>query len=329
MNPWFHETNHLTSKDDIMPSIRPGAVIAVGNQKGGVGKSTNTVHLAAALGEKGYLSLIIDLDPSAGATKHLGIPPEGFLGTLELLTTEETPESLAVTEKLPKGVHLIPARTELAQLEQLLSKFEDRTRILDRSLKLARPLYDFIFLDTPPNPGEITTVAAYSSAEWFLLSTFPHPLAVGGMNEALKDIADVRTRRNPNLEVLGVIITSVDGRTNLWKEVETVINSALPGRGFQTTISQAVEVAKCPGLGKTLLQLKKHEHHPVSIQYRMLASEVEQRVLNREAFLKGELPLLELDFVTPSEQKISEADEPKSEADAMTEDEPGAIAANE
>src|SRR5882762_1672428 len=79
-----------------------GVVIGVGNQKGGVGKSTNTVHLAAALGEKGHKVLIIDLDPSAGAIKHLGVPPNGFLGFLELLTTSETPETLAVTEGMPR-----------------------------------------------------------------------------------------------------------------------------------------------------------------------------------------------------------------------------------
>src|SRR6266568_2885683 len=95
---------------------RQGIVIGVGNQKGGVGKSTNTVHIAAALGEKGFKVLIIDLDPSAGATKHLGIPPEGFLGTLELLTTAETPRTLAISEGMPPNVHLIPARTELAEL---------------------------------------------------------------------------------------------------------------------------------------------------------------------------------------------------------------------
>jgi len=272
-----------------MLKIRPGVVLAVGNQKGGVGKSTNTVHLAAALGERGYTSLIIDLDPSAGATKHLGIPPESFAGTLELLTTEETPETLAVTEKLPKGVSLIPARAELAELDHLLSKFVDRTRILDRALSLARPAFDFIFLDTPPNPGAITTVAAYSAAEWFLLSAFPHPLAVGGLNEALKDIVDVRARRNPTLEVLGVIVTAVDARSNLWREVEDVVNRALPGRSFQTKISQAIEVAKCSGRGKTLLQMKGHAKHPVTIQYRALAREIEERVLNRDDFVAGRL----------------------------------------
>jgi chromosome partitioning protein len=264
-----------------------GIVIGIGNQKGGVGKSTNTVHIAAALGEQGYKVLIIDLDPSAGSTKHLGIPPDGFLGTLELLTTEETPLTLAVSEGMPANVHLIPARTELAELDKLLSKFVDKTNILERALKLARPGYDFILLDTPPNPAAPTTIGAYSSAEWFLMSVFPHPLSIGGLNEAFKDIADVRSRKNPSLEVMGVVITAVDGRTNLWREVTDMISAALPGRTFQTMISQAIEVAKCAGVGKTLFQMRYGVEHKVADQYRRLADEIAQRALNREAFIAG------------------------------------------
>src|SRR4051812_41092494 len=99
----MNRRTHVCRRADIfargenMGQAPLGIVIGIGNQKGGVGKSTNTVHIAAALGEQGYKVLIIDLDPSAGSTKHLGIPPEGFLGTLELLTTEETPLTLAIS----------------------------------------------------------------------------------------------------------------------------------------------------------------------------------------------------------------------------------------
>src|ERR1043166_7173325 len=101
-------------------------VIAVGNQKGGVGKTTNTVHLAAALGLRGFQCLIIDLDPHAGSTKHLGVPENSFTGTLELLTTDETVASLAIGEGMPKGIHLIPARIQLSELDSFLSKFVDK-----------------------------------------------------------------------------------------------------------------------------------------------------------------------------------------------------------
>src|SRR5262249_7321775 len=99
-----------------------GVLVAVGDPEGGGGETPNTVHIAAALGERGYRSLIIDLDPAAGAIKHLGVPVQSFAGTLELLTTSETPRTLAITEDMPRGVHLIPARPQLSELDSLLSK---------------------------------------------------------------------------------------------------------------------------------------------------------------------------------------------------------------
>src|SRR5207253_10794974 len=102
--------------EEVMTN-KMGILVAVGNQKGGVGKTTNTVHIAAALGQRGYRCLIIDLDPAAGATKHLGIPENSFSGSLELLTTDETVETLAISERLPRGVHLVPARPPLSELD--------------------------------------------------------------------------------------------------------------------------------------------------------------------------------------------------------------------
>lgn len=223
------------------------------------------MHVAAALGQRGFRSLIMDLDPAAGSTKHLGIPVNSFAGTLELLTTDETVESLAITENMPKGVHLVPSRPQLSEIDNLVSKYVDRTRILERAIAEARARYDFIFLDTAPSAAFTTTVAAYSTAEWFLLSAFPHPLSLGGLTEAFNDIADVRKHRNPDLEVLGVVFTNVDGRaTRLRAQLEAVVNEALPGRRFETSISQAVILPDVSGRGKTLFQLPRCETLPVA-----------------------------------------------------------------
>ena len=271
-------------------SKKLGAVIAVGNQKGGVGKTTNTVHLASALGERGFQCLVMDLDPAAGSTKHLGVPVNSFSGTLELLTTDETVEGLAVTENMPRGVHLIPSRPQLSEIDTLVSKYVDRTRILEQPIGEARARYDFIFLDTGPSAAFTTTVAAYSSAEWFLLSAFPHPLSLGGLTEAFNDIADVRKHRNPHLEVLGVVFTNVDGRaTRLRAQLESVVNNALPGRRFATFISQAVILPEVSGRGRTLFQLPKFKEVSVAQQYLKLSVELEHRVRNRDAFLNNRL----------------------------------------
>lgn len=140
---------------------RSATVIAIGNQKGGSGKSTITVHLAAALGRIGRSCLIIDLDPAAGTTKHLGISPEAFAGTLELLTSDEPIDILVVTKGLPDGVTLVPSRPQLSELELALPPAVDRTQLLARGIEEARPLYDYILLDTSPYAAFATTVGLW------------------------------------------------------------------------------------------------------------------------------------------------------------------------
>jgi chromosome partitioning protein len=272
--------------------VAMGCVIAVGNQKGGVGKTTVAVHLAAALGERGYRCLLIDLDPAAGATRHLGVAENAYAGSLELLSDQESLGALVLAEDLPTGVHLVPSRPQLAELDTVLSKFVDRTRVLDRPLAVARDLYDYIILDTPPAAGAITTVAAYAASEWFLLSAFPHPLSVRGISEACADIADVRERRNPELEVLGIVFTNVDGRARRMRaEIDGAIGDLMPGRRFRTVIAQAVAVPESSGRGQTVFQHSDTQRLAVARQFRRLADEVEHRTHNREAFLGGTLGL--------------------------------------
>lgn len=282
-----------------MTTTQPlGIAIAIGNQKGGVGKTTNAVHLAAALGYGGYRVLLIDLDPAAGATKHLGLPTGSYAGSLELLTSDERVEALAITEDMPKGVSLIPARPQLAELDSVLSKFVDRTRILERPLAEARQKFDFVILDTCPSAAATTTVAAYASVEWFLISAFPHPLSLGGLSEALGDIAEVRKHRNPELEVLGVVFSNVDPRaTRLRAELEFVVAEALPGRQFETVISQAILIPECSGRGRTLFQMPKHHEHRATMQYLCLAAEIERRVHHRAEFLNGTLMPLDVEHL--------------------------------
>lgn len=275
---------------------RPSEAVAItiANQKGGVGKTTNTVHLAAALGQGGYRCLIIDLDPAAGATRHLGIAENQFAGTLELLCGTDALAELVLTEHLPTGVHLVASRPQLSELDARLTRFTDRTRLLERPLTEARREYDFIFLDTAPVPGATTTIAAYAATEWILLSAFPHPLSLGGLTEAFRDIADVRTHRNPALEVLGIVFANVDRRaTRLRAEMESVVAAALPGRLFETHISQAVILPEVSGQGRTLFQLRGYAHIPAAQQFLRLAAEVEHRVRHRDAFLAGRFPSLD------------------------------------
>lgn len=267
--------------------------IVIGNQKGGVGKSTNACHLAAALGERGRLVLLIDLDPHAGATKHLGIHPPSYAGALELLTGEDSIAGLAIVEGMPDGVELIAARTELAELETRVSKFMDKTRLLEVPLREARKKYDYILLDTPPAAKSVATIAAYSEAEWILLSAFPHHLSVEGLAEAFKDISDVRRFRNHKLEVLGILLCCVDRRVRRSREqIEQLVASAMPGRELDTSISQAAVLPESSSLGKTIFQRPEHTDHLVRRQYVRLAAELEYRMRRRPELLAGTLDRL-------------------------------------
>ncbi len=280
------------------PSQRRTQIIAVGNQKGGVGKTTNTVHLATALGEMGRKCLIFDLDMNQGATRHFGIPAEGFLGTFEVLIGDEQPRDVIVTNddedvELPPNIHLIPARRNLEKIDQALvakNKFVITQDVLLGPLQTVEGEYDYIFLDTAPN-ATTPTIVAYKAAEWFILSAMPDPFAIAGLNDALTDIQGAQQHGNNKLRLLGVILSSVDKRTTLANSLTEYVDKIFtpeggPSAKFETTISRSTVIPQTQKVGKTLFQT--HASHKVTDQYRQLAREVEARLAE---FLSPVLPL--------------------------------------
>lgn len=267
---------------------REARVVAIINQKGGVAKTTNTVHIATALGEKGKLCLIWDLDMNYSATRHFGIPPDGFLGTFEVLMGEELAQDVLITNKepdvgLPENVHIIPSSRKLEKIDEALStgknKFLVRQDILIEPLRSLRGRYDYIFLDTAPN-ATTPTIAAYKAADWALLSAMPDPFAVAGLQDALADIQNAQAYGNQRLTLLGVILSAVANRTNLSTQLTKYIHDTftLPNGTclkFNTEISRSTVIPVAQKQGKTLFQT--HPKHKVTDQYRALAREVEAR----------------------------------------------------
>jgi len=271
---------------------RHARVIAVGNQKGGVGKSTLSVHLAAGLGEMGRKCLIWDLDMNRGATLQLGLPAEmAILGSYEVLTGAEDPSEVVVRPgdiegiELPQGVCLIPARRNLEGIDAVLSskyKFGNPKDILRPLIEGLRPDYDYIFLDTAPNLT-IPTVAAYKAASYFLLSAIPEPLSVEGLNDALADIATVRQQGNPSLRLIGVVLSAIKGRsTRLQRGLiayvqETFDRGSDPFiRSYTTHIAETTYICESQKQGRTMFQV--YPTHKVTDQYRELAREFEARL---------------------------------------------------
>lgn len=269
---------------------RSATVIAIGNQKGGTGKSTVTVHLAAAFGRLGRSCLIIDLDPAAGSTKHLGVSPEMFAGTMELLTSDEPLDILTVSKSLPEGVTLVPARPQLSELDQNLPKTMDPSHLLTRGIEEARQFYDYILLDTSPYAAFATTLAAYAVADWFLLTAFPHPLSLAGLSEAFRDLADVRSLSNPHLQVMGVVLTNVDRRARrMIAEIESALNESAPGALLRTRISQSIAIPEASGRGQTVFELQGTRGARSAKEFLDLAAEVETRIGRPEPVMATQL----------------------------------------
>lgn len=270
---------------------RQTLVVAVGNQKGGVGKTTNTVHLATALGELGRKCLIMDLDMNHGATRHFGISPEGFVGSFEVLIgAEENPAAVILSEAdrdegvvLPKNVHVIVGRRMLEAVDQVLAeknKFLAKQDILLEPLRKLRGEYDYIFLDTAPN-ATTPTIAAYKAADLFILSALPDPFAIAGLNDALADIQAAQQHGNPKLMLLGVVLSAVDKRTRLAQQLTNYIESLFAPDGseslkFRTEISRSTAIPEAQKAGRTVFDTDPA--HKVAEQYRELAREVEARV---------------------------------------------------
>jgi chromosome partitioning protein len=272
---------------------RSAKVIAVGNQKGGVGKTTNTVHIARALVEIGRKVLIIDLDMNHGATRHFGVEPEAFLGSFEMMCGEEPAENLVLAHAdddaeegvdLPENLDLIPAARKLEGIEQAVmsrSKFMTPLDVLRKPIESLRSSYDYIFLDTAPN-ATLPTLAAYMNADYFILSAMPDPFAIAGLNDAVRDILDARARGNTRLVLLGVVLSGVDKRTSLANSLSDFVEKSFrAGENsesvkFKTTIGRSTVIPQTQKVGKTLFET--HSTHKVTEEYRALALEIEKRL---------------------------------------------------
>ena len=269
--------------------IRKTDIIAVGNQKGGVGKTTNTVHIAAALAKLGRKCLIIDLDMNQGATRHFGIPKEGFLGTYEMLAGDEQPEDLILSDgendiELPENVDIIPARRNLEKIDKAhlsINKFIIAQDVLLKPLKTLDGRYDYIFLDTAPN-ATTPTIAAYKAAHYFILTAMPDPFAIEGLNDALTDIQGAQQNGNERLRLLGVVLAGVEGRkTRLASSLISYVERQFSTGGeesakFHTTISRSTVIPTAQKLGKTVFQT--NPEHKICEEYLALAKEIEFRL---------------------------------------------------
>jgi chromosome partitioning protein len=255
--------------------------IAILNQKGGVGKTTTAVNLAAALAECGQRVCIIDLDPQAHATAHLGIEPDGKAPSMYDVLVQNRPIA-EVRRKVGDRLWVAPSDINLAAAEVELAGVVGREVILRDLLLQDEGAFDFVFMDCAPSLG-VLTLNALSAASEVFIPLQPHFLALHGMGKLLETTALVARRINPALKVTGIVLSLCDSNTRLAQEVIDNLQGYLDrhrgsntpwakARIFQTRVRRNIKLAECPSFGQSIFAYAAKSHG--AEDYTALAQEV-------------------------------------------------------
>lgn len=223
-------------------------IIAIVNQKGGVGKTTTCVNLTAALHEAGQRVLLCDFDPQANATSGMGVDKTVSQGVYQALIGEVSPQDALVSTKYGD---VLPSNKALAGAGIELISMENRETLLKGVLQQLSPSYDFIFIDCPPSL-ELLTLNALCSAQTVLVPVQGEYFALEGLSDLMNTIRIVRRSLNPRLELEGVLLTMFDGRTNLALQVAEEVKRFFPGKVYATVIPRNVRLSEAPSHGKPI-----------------------------------------------------------------------------
>lgn len=252
-------------------------IMAIANQKGGVGKTTTTINLGAALVTKGHKVLIVDLDPQGNASTGLGLEPEKRKTSTYDLIVQEAPIKSVIYETGTPGLFLAPATTDLSSTDMELVSNEKRAFQLRDALlqpEMEGLEFDFVLIDCPPSLNMLT-VNAMVAAHSVLIPLQSEFFALEGLSQLLLSIREVRQSANPDLRIEGVVLTMYDARNNLARQVEEDARDNLNELVFQTKIPRNVRVSEAPSYAMSVLQYDPTSRG--SIAYRSLATEILKR----------------------------------------------------
>ncbi|HWH68539.1 MAG TPA: AAA family ATPase [Candidatus Sulfotelmatobacter sp.] len=225
-----------------------GRVIAVANQKGGVGKTTTSVNLSACLAEAGKRVLLIDIDPQGNATSGLGVDRRAVTSSVYDLLLEDMSPLQAMVPTSVKGLYVVPATMDLAGAEIELVPRISRENRLKRALDPVRNEFDFILMDCPPSLG-LLTINALTAADSILIPIQCEYYALEGLSQLMDTFKLVREALNTRLEVEGVVLTMFDGRTNLSIQVVEDVKRFFRGKVYRTIITRNVRLSEAPSHG--------------------------------------------------------------------------------
>lgn len=252
-------------------------VIAVVNQKGGVGKTTTTVNLSASLAAKAYKVLVIDIDPQGNATSGLGIDKLGLEATIYDSFCRTFQLSTIITGTESPGLWLAPANADLVGAELEIVGREGREAILKQQISKLSSQFDYILIDCPPSLG-LLTVNALTAADSLLIPLQCEYYALEGISSLIQTMEIARSGLNPTLELEGVLLTMYDARTNLSKQVEGEARKHFGESVFRTVIPRNVRLSESPSFGKPILLYDPNSIG--AIAYKALADEITKRQLS-------------------------------------------------
>ncbi|MCS6904628.1 MAG: ParA family protein [Bacteroidia bacterium] len=224
-------------------------IIAITNHKGGVGKTTTTINLGAALAQLGFKVLLIDMDPQANLTTSLNIKDRAGKTIYEGLKGTAHPFNLVVNVK--DNLFVIPSSIELSNAEVELSAIAGREYLLAELIDPIKINYDFILIDCPPSLG-ILTLNAFTAAKYLLIAMQSEYLALQGFSKLGESMQVIKKRINSELEILGVLLTLYDARKNLHKDINAQVESYFGEKVFQTKIRDNITLAEAPKAGKDI-----------------------------------------------------------------------------